>query len=86
MLLLFQCLMKEESEKIELAFVRYIDCLPPLHKRDEALRCVPAESSQDSAKRDEYCRKEKIDRDYAAAGERYESIPSQININAIHPV
>lgn len=40
MLLLFLCFMREENEDEELALVWYMECVQPLDKVDDALRCV----------------------------------------------
>lgn len=37
---LFRCLMKEDSEGDELAFVRCMECVPSLENVEEALKCV----------------------------------------------
>lgn len=39
-LLMFQCLMKGESEGKGLAFLRYMEFVPPLREVGSAVRCV----------------------------------------------
>lgn len=63
-------LMKGESEGDELAFLRYLECLPPLDEADEAVGCACRPwATAGFLKREHDVGEERIDGDYAAAGE-----------------
>lgn len=87
MLLLFRAFTEEESENKELAFLRYVKCVPFLDEVDRALKCeFPQSAIARSAEKGHVVEKKEIDGDFAAADEWVGAIPFQSIVSAVKTV
>lgn len=86
-LLLFRCVEKGRSGGAELAYVRYMECVPPLNNVEETLGCVCLQwATADSVEEQDGAERESGAEGGVVAGEWFGVIPFQSILSTVHIV